>query len=179
MRSRACSLLLAVVTAGSLAVFATATTGGASVRSAKPALCAPSTKKAAVKQIKTAYDYFLNGAKGYTADQKAAHIEYLSGKKLNQAFLDKFRANSATALAAASMVGVQVDKVACTGKTRAAVDFTLVLGGTPTPGLTPRGGAVLEGKTWKVTGATVCELQGAGDASVLQQEPCATIVAGG
>jgi hypothetical protein len=179
MRRRALSLLLAVVTAGSLAVFAAGTTSGASVKGAKAAVCAGSTKKAAIKQIKTAYDYFLNGTKGYTADQKAAYIEFLSGKKLNQAFLDAFKASSDANAASAATTSVQVDKVTCKGKTKAGVDFTLVLGGSPTPGLAPPGGAVLEGKTWKVTGETVCNLQSLGDPSILENEPCATIVAGG
>jgi hypothetical protein len=179
MRRRALSLLLAVVTAGSLAVFATATSGGASVAGAKAPACAGSTKKAAIKQINKAWDYFLNGAKGYTADQKAAYIQYLSGPKLNQDFLDKFRASSEANAADAASTGVRVDKVTCTGKKTADVAFTLVLGGTPTEGLAPPGTAILEGKTWKVTGETVCNLQALGDASVLETEPCATIVLGG
>jgi hypothetical protein len=176
MRRRALSLLLAVVTAGSLAVFATATSGGASVKGAKAALCAGSTKKAAIKQIKTAYDYFLNGPKGYTSEQKAAYIQYLSGKKFDQAFLDKFKAQAEASAGDAGTTGVQVDKVKCTGKKSAAVDYTLVIGGTPTPGIAPPGAAILEGKTWKVTGLTVCNLQQLGDPTTLETEPCATIL---
>lgn len=179
MRRRVLSLLIAVIAAGSLAVFAAGSTSGASVKSAKAAVCKGSTKKAAIKQIKTAWDYFLNGAKGYTADQKAAYIQYLSGPKLNQDFLDKFRASSEANAAAAATTGVDVDKVTCTGKTSADVIFTLVLGGSRTEGLAPPGTAVLEGKTWKVSGETVCNLQALGDPTVLENEPCATIVAGG
>jgi hypothetical protein len=179
MRRRAFSLLLAVVTAGSLAIFATASSGGASVSSAKAAVCAGKTKKNAIKQIKTAWDYFLNGSKGYTADQQAAYIQYLSGSKLNQDFLDKFKASKEANAASAATTGVDVDKVTCAGKKQADVIFTLVIGGSRTEGLAPPGRALIEDGKWKVSGDTVCNLQALGDPSVLESEPCATIVNGG
>jgi hypothetical protein len=153
MRKRAAILLVAAVAAASFALSASAV-AGASVTSKGAAVCAGKTQKAATKQIKTAYDYFLNGSKGYTADQKAAYIQYLSGKKLNAAFLAAFQASSAANAEASKTTGVQVNSVTCKGKTAAGVKFDLVIAGKPAVGLAPPGGAVLEGKTWKVTGET-------------------------
>jgi len=175
MRKRAAVLLTAAIAAASLAVSASAV-AGASVSSKGAAVCTGKTKKAATKQIKTAYDYFLNGSLGYTADQKAAYIQYLSGKKLNADFLAKFQASSAANAEAAKTTSVQVNSVTCKGKNGAVVAFDLVLGGKPAVGLAPPGGAVLEGKTWKVSGLTVCNLQALGDATVIETEPCSTIV---
>ena len=148
----------------------------ASVGSAKPPVCAGSTKKAAIKQIKTAYDYFLDGAAHPTAEEKAPYIQYLSGPKFSQEFLDKFKAQAAANAGDAGSTNVQVNKVTCTGKKSATVDYDLVLGGSPSPGLAPGGAAILEGKTWKVTGLTVCNLQQLGDPTTLETEPCATIL---
>ena len=175
MKNRAAKLLVTAVAAASLVVSGSVV-AGASVSSAKKPVCAGKTKKTAVKDIKTAYDYFLNGSKGYTADQQAAYIQYLSGKKLNQDLLTKFQESAAANAEAAATTTVQVNKVTCKGKNGAAVEFDLVLGGSPSPGLAPPGGAVLEGKTWKVTGLTLCNLQALGDPTVLETEPCATIV---
>jgi hypothetical protein len=149
---------------------------GASVSNKSAAVCAGKTKKQAIKDIKTAYDYYLNGSKGYAPEQKAAYIQYLSGAKFDQAFFDKFKASAEANAAAASTTGVQVNKVTCKGKKGALVEFDLVLGGSPSPGLAPPGGAVLEGKTWKVSGLTNCNLQALGDPTTLETEPCATIV---
>ena len=175
MRKRAAVLLTAAVAAASLAV-STSAVAGASVSSKAAAVCAGKTKKAATKQIKTAYDYFLNGSLGYTAEQKAAYIQYLSGKKFNADFLAKFQASSAANAAAASSTGVVVKGVKCKGKNAAAVDFDLVLGGKPSGIVTFPGGAVLEGKTWKVSAVTLCNTQGLGDSNVTETEPCATIL---
>lgn len=174
MRKRAAILLVTAFAAASLAVSASAV-AGASVSTKGAAVCAGKTKKQAIKDIKTAYDSFLNGSLGYTADQKAAYIQYLSGKKLNQDLLTKFQASSAANAAAASTTGVVVKGVTCKGKKGAVVDFDLVLGGKPSGIVTFPGGAVLEGKTWKVSGVTLCNTQGLGDSSLLEQEPCATI----
>ena len=67
MRKRAAILLTAAIAAASLTVSASAV-AGASVSSKGAAVCAGKTKKVAIKDIKTAFDYFLNGSKGYTAD---------------------------------------------------------------------------------------------------------------
>jgi hypothetical protein len=175
MRKRAAILLATAFAAASFAGSISAV-AGASVSAAKAPVCAGKTKKTAVKNIETAYDNFLNGSLGLTADQKAASIQYLSGKKLNQDLLTKFQASSTANAEAASTTSVQVNKVTCKGKNGALVAFDLVLGGSPSPGLAPPGGAVLEGKTWKVTGLTLCNMQALGDPSVLETEPCATIV---
>ncbi len=175
MKNRAAKLLVTAVAAASLVVSGSVV-AGASVSSAKKPVCTGKTKKAAVKNIETAYDYFLNGGAGYTADQKAEYIQYLSGKKLNQDLLTKFQESAAANAEASATTTVQVNKVTCKGKKGAVVDFDLVLGGEASPGLAPPGGAVLEGKTWKVTGLTLCNLQALGDPSVLETEPCATIV---
>jgi len=175
MRKRAAILLAAAITAGSLTVSASAV-AGASVSSKGAAVCAGKTKKVAIKDIKTAFDYFLNGSKGYTADQKAAYIQYLSGPKLSADLLAKFQASSAANAEAAKTTSVQVNSVTCKGKKGAVVAFDLVLGGSPAVGLAPPGGAVLEGKTWKVSGLTLCNLQALGDPTVLETEPCASIV---
>jgi hypothetical protein len=175
MRKRAAILLTAAFAAASLAVGASAV-AGASVSSKAAAVCAGKTKKTAIKDIKTAYDYYLNGSKGYTADEKAAYIQYLSGAKFDQAALDKFKASAEANAAAAATTGVEVDKVTCKGKKGAEVTFTLVLGGERAEGLAPPGGAVLEGKTWKVSGLTNCNLQALGDPTTLETEPCATIL---
>ena len=76
---------------------------------------------------------------------------------------------------------MRVDKVTCVGKkgTKANVNFTLVLSGTPSEGLAPPGSAILDGKQWKVTALTLCNLQALGDPSVLENPPCSDFVAAG
>jgi hypothetical protein len=175
MRKRAAILLVAAVAAASFAVSASAV-AGASVSAKSAPVCAGKTKKVAFKDIKTAYDYFLNGSKGYTPDQQAAYIQYLSGPKLNADALAKFQASAVANAAAAKTTGVVVKKITCKGNKAAVVNFDLVLGGKPSGIVTFPGGAVLEGKTWKVSGATLCNTQGLGDSSLLESEPCATIL---
>jgi len=65
--------------------------------------------------------------------------------------------------------------VTCTGKKSADVVFTLVLGGSRAEGLAPAGTAVLDGKTWKISAITMCDMQALGDATVLENEPCLSI----
>ncbi len=179
MRRRALALVTAVVAAGALAL-GTATEAGASVRGAKAPVCAGKTKKKAIKAIKKAYDHFLNGAKYPDAvKDKEPYIELLSGGDVNAALKADFEASSAKNAAAAATTNVDVDKVTCAGKKKADVIFTLVIGGSRAEGLAPPGAAVLDGKTWKVTADTLCNLQGLGDATILEREPCASVVAGG
>ncbi|MCJ7436517.1 MAG: hypothetical protein MUP97_01985 [Acidimicrobiia bacterium] len=175
MRKRAAILLTAAIAAASLTV-GTSAVAGASVSSKGAAVCSGKTKKAATKQIKAAYAYFLDGSLGYTADQKGAYIQYLSGKKKSAELVAQFQASSDANAAAAATTGVQVNSVTCKGKNGAVVAFDLVIDGSPLSGLAPPGGAVLEGKTWKVSGLTLCNTQALGDPTVLEQEPCATIV---
>jgi len=170
---------MSVLAASALVVGMSVSVGGASVSSAKPPpLCAGKTKAAAIKAIKKSYGYFLNGSLGYTAAQKAPYIQYLSGKNLDQALLDQFTASSEANAAAASTTAVDVDKVKCVGKKgkKADINFTLVISGSRLEGLAPPGAAVLDGKNWKVTALTLCNLQALGDPSVLETPPCSDIV---
>jgi hypothetical protein len=178
MRRRAIVGVMAVLAASALVVGMSVSIAGASVGSAKPPpLCAGKTKAAAVKAIKKSYDYFLNGSLGYTAAQKAPYIQYLSGKNLDQALLDQFTTSSEANAAAASTTAVDVDKVICAKKgKKATVNFTLVISGGRLEGLAPPGAAVLDGKNWKVTALTLCNLQALGDPSVLENPPCSDIV---
>ena len=176
MRRRAIVGLMAVLAASALVVGTSGAVGGASVRSAAPPLCAGKTKKAAIKAITKAYTYFLDGVKAPTADVKEPYIQYLSGKNVDEELLAQFRASAEANAAAAATTSVDVDKVKCAGKKKADVDFTLVIGGSRTEGLAPPGNAVLEGKKWKVGALTLCNTTALGDPSVLETEPCATIV---
>ena len=179
MRRRAIVGVMGVLAASALVVGMSVSVGGASVSSAKaPPLCAGKTKAAAIKAIKKSYGYFLNGSLGYTAAQKAAYVQYLSGKHLNQSLLDQFTASSEANAAQAATTAVDVDKVKCVGKKgkNATVNFTLVLSGSRLEGLAPPGAALLDGKTWKVTALTLCNLQALGDPSILEKAPCSDIV---
>jgi len=178
MRKRAVTLLLAVVTAGAL-VTAVGTAGASVSAKAKPPLCAGKTKKAAFKGIKLAYTAFLDGVKYPDAASKEPYLQLLSGKTINQDFKTKFEASTVANAAASKTTAVAVDKITCAGKKKADVVFTLVLSGTRAEGLAPPGQAILEGKTWKVTGVTICNLQALGDPTVLDAEPCKSIVAAG
>jgi hypothetical protein len=177
MRNRAAILLVAAVAAASFAM-GTAGVAGATVgtKSAK-VLCKGNTKPAAVKAIKTAYDYYLNGGAGRTAQDKEPYLSYLSGSNLDPAFVAAFEASSASNAEASKTTSVRVNSVKCVKNGKSAdVDFDLVLGGKPSPGLAPPGAAIYQDGTWKVTGLTQCNLTALGDASILTVEPCATIL---
>jgi hypothetical protein len=178
MRRRAVALLIATLTAGALVVGA-ASEVGASVKKAKTPLCAGSTKKAAIKAIKDAYDFFLNGTKHPESADKETRIQYLSDPHKSASLVASFEASAAKNAGQAATTSVAVHKVTCKGKKKADVQFELVLGGKEAPGIAPNpGGAILEGKVWKVTGETLCNLTALGDASVLESGPCADIVSG-
>jgi len=177
MRKRAGALFIAVLTAASLAVGVAGTAGASTAeKKSKKILCAGKTKAKAIAAIEDAYDHFLNGALYTAAEDKVPYIEYLSGKKENADLLAAFEASAAANAEAAATTGVEVDEVTCDGKKRADVIFTLVLGGSRAEGLAPPGAAVLEGKVWKVTGLTLCNMQALGDPSVLETGPCGDIV---
>lgn len=178
MRNRAGALIIAVLTAASLAVGIAGSAGASTAeQKSKKVVCAGKTKKKAIAAIEDAYAHFLDGATYPDATtDKAPYIQYLSGKKFSQELLDKFIASSEANAEAASTTNVEIDKVTCKGKTSAEVDFTLVISGGRLEGLAPPGGAVLEGKTWKVSGLTLCNTQALGDPTTLETEPCATIV---
>ncbi len=182
MRRRVLVLLVAALAAGALTLEATAVTAGASV-SAKSHHGVVDKKKKKKKTkcdvaaIKLAYDYFLDGAKGYTAAQKEAYIQFMDS---NAAFKAQFEASNAANASAAATTNVQVNTVTCAknGKT-AQVAYDLVLNGQVAKGLvTAPGGAVKEKGTWKVTAETLCNLQALGDPNVLASGPCADIING-
>jgi hypothetical protein len=175
-------LLVAALAAGALTLEATAVTAGASV-SAKShhGVVAKKKKKKKTKcdvvAIKTAYDYFLDGAKGYTAAQKEAYIQFMDS---NAAFKAQFEASNAANAGSAATTNVQVNTVTCAknGKT-AQVAYDLVLNNQVAKGLvTAPGGAIKENGTWKVTAETICNLQALGDPNVLASGPCADIING-
>ena len=178
MRKRAGALIIAVLTAASLAVGVAGSAGAADAgkKKAKAPLCAGKTKKQALKDIEAAYFHFLDGASNPTPADKEPYIQYLSGKKADADLIAAFEASAAKNAGSASTTSVAVDKITCNGKTKATVDFTLLLSGTRANGLAPQGAAILEGKTWKVTGLTLCNLQALGDPTVLETGPCSDIV---
>ena len=171
MRRRILVPLVAVLAAGGLAVGASASMAGASVSAKAAPACAGKTKKQAIKDIKLAFDYFLDGAKNYTPDQKAPFIEDMD---TDAAFKDLLVKGQAANAAAASTTNVKVSKVICKGKKNAVVTADLVISGAVTPGIFPNpGSAVLVGKVWKVTKQNYCDLNALGDPSILESGPCA------
>ena len=179
MRRRAIVGVMSVLAASALVVGMSVSVGGASVSSAKaPPLCAGKTKAAAIKQIKVAYNHFLDGAKypDPVAD-KEPYIQNLSGKSVNADLVAQFEASAAENAAAAATTAVDIDKVICAKKgKKATVNFTLVISGSRLEGLAAPGNAVLDGKTWKVGSLTLCNTTALGKPDVLETEPCATIV---
>jgi hypothetical protein len=175
MRRRAIIGLMAVLTASALVVGMSAGVAGAAK---KPVLCAGKTKKQAIKDINKAYKYFLDYATAQNAADKQPYIQYLSPPNFSQALETEFLAQAETNAAAASTTSVKVNKVKCAGKKAADVDFDLVLNGQVAADLAPPGEAVLEGKTWKVTGLTLCNLRALGDPTALEAGPCSEIVLG-
>jgi hypothetical protein len=180
MRRRLLVSLTGVLAASTLVVGMSAGAASAEVPSAKKAAaCAGKTKKAAIKQIKSAYLHFLDGAKypDPTTD-KEPYIEQLSGSNVNAELKAQFEASAATNAEASKTTTVDVDKVTCTGKKTADVNYTLVIGGTRAEGLAPPGDALIEDGVWKVSALTLCNTQALGDPTVLEKAPCADIAAG-
>jgi len=179
MRRRMIVGLMGVLAASALVIGSTAGIGGASVSSQsdppKAANCAGKTKKKAIKQIKSAYNHFLDYETAATAAEKEPYIQYLSGDDVSPAFQAQFRASSEANASAAATTSVKVNKVKCTGKKAADVDFDLVLNGEVTPDLAPPGDAVIDAGAWKVTGLTLCNLQALGDPTILEAGPCSEI----
>ena len=162
-----------VITAA--AVLAPAATAGASAHAAKAPACAGKTKKAATTAIEKGYDMVLNGTVQRSLDEKFAFVEGSEEPEF-RALLDDIAAKNAGLLATTS---VQINSVTCTGKKTADVAFDLVLNGSPSPGLAPPGSAVLDGKTWKMAGLTVCDLFSLSDPTLVDSGPCADLQAGG
>jgi hypothetical protein len=173
-------LLLAALTAGTLALETTAAAAGASVAGRSHHSVAEKKKKKKAKcdqaAIKTAWDYFLDGPKGYTAEQQEAYIQ---GTDTNPAFKQLFEATKTAQASSAASTTVVVNTIVCAKNAKSAtVNYDLVINGAPAKGLAPPGTAVLDKGKWKVADKTVCDLQALGDPSVLASGPCADIING-
>lgn len=171
MRRRVLVPLIAVTASSALVLGLSVAIAGASAPGkAKLHFCAGSTKSAAIKDIKKAYDYFLNGPKNYSADQKKAYIEGVDKDPELAAIFDRLSAQNASSAATTT---AKINSIKCTGKKAADVNFDLVINGTASPGLAPPGGAVLVGKVWKVSKQAYCDLSTLGDPSLAESGPCA------
>jgi hypothetical protein len=173
-------LLVAALAAGALALEATAATAGASVNAKAHHGVVEKKKKKKAKcdqaAIKTAWDYFLDGAKGYTPQQQEAYIQ---GMESNAAFKQQFEDSAAKNAASAKTTSVAINSIVCAKNGKSAtVNFDLVIAGTPAKGLAPPGTAVLDHGKWKVAAKTICDLQALGDPNVLASGPCADIING-
>jgi hypothetical protein len=177
MRRRRLVLLVAAIAAGAVTLGATAASAGASVGArSHHSVVAKKKTKCNQAAIKTAWDYFLDGAKGYTPQQQEAYIQ---GMDKNAAFKAQFEASAAKNADAAKSTTVVVNSIKCAKNGKSAVvNYDLVLNGTPAKGLAPAGTAVLEKGKWKVAATTVCDLQALGDPTVSTSGPCADIISG-
>jgi hypothetical protein len=168
MRIRAVTLLTVLATVGMLVVGAS----GAEAKSApKAAPCAGSTKSQAIKQIKVAYDYFLNGTTKptRTITQRESYIAGMSDPALAALFNKGFGANAA----AAATTNIKVSAVTCTSKTAASVKADLIIAGKLTPGIFPNpGAAIIENGVWKAGKQTFCDLEALSDSTITQSGPC-------
>ena len=135
-----------------------------------PPACAGSTKSAAVKQIKAAYNTVLNGTTGLTLAQKTAGIQEFD----DPAFQALFQMIAQQEMSMLATTSVQVNTVTCTGKTKANVKYTLVLSGKPTPNLGPPGNAVVYENMWRVSKGTICDLFSLLNPSIATSGPCTT-----
>ncbi len=176
MRTRPLALAAAVLAAGALALAFTNGAAAASVGAkAKAPVCAGKTKKKAVKAIKKAYDKVLNGSLTLTLDEK---FKFVEGSE-DPAFIAVLNNTATKNAAMLKTTSEKVNKVTCTAKKTADVQWDLVLSGQPAPGLAPPGSAVLDGRVWKVSQSTVCDLFALADPTLVQSGPCADVAAGG
>jgi hypothetical protein len=168
MRIRAAAALTALVVAGSLVIGV----GAASAKSSKAPPCAGSTKSAAIKAVKKAYDLFLNGTikPPRTLAARKLSIEGISDPALSALFDKTQAANAATA----ATTTIKLSAVKCTGKSAASVTADLVVAGQTLKGIFPNpGGAVIEGGVWKVSKRTFCDLETLSDPNLAKSGPCA------
>lgn len=179
MRRRMIVGLMGVLAASALVIGSSASLAGAQDTPPKAANCAGKTKKKAIKQIKDAYNHFLDYETASTAAEKEPYIQFMSGDQVSPAFQAQFRASSEANAAAAATTSVKVNKVTCTGKKSADVDFDLVLNGEVTPDLAPPGDAVIDAGVWKVTGQALCNMQALGSPDILESGPCSEILLDG
>ena len=171
MRIRAVTLLTALVTVGMLVVGASSAEAKSTPKAAP---CGGSTKSQAIKQIKVAYDYFLNGTTKppRTPTQREAYITGMTDPALVALFEKNFTANAATA----ATTNIKISSVTCTNKTTAAVKADLVVKGKVLPGIFPSpGGAVIDSGIWKVKKQTFCDLTSLSDSTITQSGPCSVM----
>jgi hypothetical protein len=172
-------LLVAAVAAGAVALGATAASAGASVgaRSHDSIVAKKKKAKCDVAAIKDAYNIVLNGQQNAPLADKEAHVQYILSSAAFKAQFEAQQAANASAAAATAPV-IHTVKCAKNGKT-ATVAFDLSFNGTIIQGIiTAPGKAVLEKGTWKMAAETMCNLQAAGDSSVIASGPCADIING-
>ncbi len=171
MRIRAVTLVAALVCAGTLVV------GASSAQAAglpKASPCAGSTKSQAVKQIKLAYDYFLNGTitPPRPIEVRKGAVQGMSDAALSALFDKTQAANAATA----ATTTVKVTAVKCTGKNSAQITGTLIVNKAPLQGIFPNPGlAVIDGGNWKVAKKTFCDFEALADSTITQSGPCAVM----
>lgn len=171
MRTRRFARATAICAAGALALAVAAGPATASVGSAKAPACAGKTKKKAVKAIKQTWNTLFDGTGPATLDEKAAAIEGTEDPAFKQTFNDIAAKNQALL----TTIKPNVTAVQCTGKKAASVTFDLVSATDATPILPAQAGdAVLLGKEWKASKATICDLFGLADPNLLASGPCAT-----
>ena len=171
MRRRVLVPLLAVIAASGLVLGTSVAVAGASVSAAKPAPCAGKTKEKAVKQIKATWDIFLNGAAGRTLDERKVVVQGADDPALLELFNSIFAANADLA----AMTTTRVDKVTCTSKKQADVEFFLINTTTGDPLLpdAQAGAAVIEDGMWKVSTEAVCSLIALAQPASIESGPCA------
>lgn len=170
MRRRS-TVLLSLLVAITVVTGMSIATASASVGAAKAPACAGKTKKKAIKAIKGTFDVFLNGGAGRTLDERKVVVQGADDPALFQLFNDIFAANAELA----AVTSTRVEKVTCTGKKTADVEFFLINTQTKTDLLPTAqfGGALIEDKIWKVTKETVCSLIALANPAVLDSGPCA------
>jgi hypothetical protein len=163
-------VLLVAGMAGAALVAGPAAAGG------KP----PKNKAKAEKKINDAYACFLDGALGYTFEQKA---ECVAGVADDEDLLALLQETGEANAANAAMTSFEINEIDFRNKKSAEVDFNLIVGGQVLEGIAPPGGAVLvkdEGdskKVWKVSALTLCNLTSLANSAVASEPPCADIIA--
>jgi hypothetical protein len=141
--------------------------------SAKP----PKNKAKAEKKINEAYACFLDGALGYTFEQKAECVDEVADDPELLALMEETgEANAANA----AMTSFEIEEIDFINKKSAEVAFNLVIGGDVLEGIAPPGGAVLvkDGgkKVWKVSTLTFCNLTALANSAVASEGPCAEVI---
>jgi hypothetical protein len=142
---------------------AAACSSGSSGASSTPSSSASTTPAAAPSSSSPSATSSGNAAAEITAnwlaffDPKTPMTQRISLLQHGSAFASALRVSAA--FPGASSASAKVTKVTVTSATQASVTYSILLLGTPVPGLTnTKGVAVLEGGTWKVGDASFCVL---------------------